>query len=284
MPPVYNVARRLLLQFLASTAKADRVLRYGIVADTANLILSVMTDIAFADKYDIAPEDRVSFISTARFIVASYLDRDPLDGCSFHGDPRRIPLVRPGKSLRGQPPGVGVPIGDVINQLFSNIYLNPLDQFIRRELHLGHSVRYVDDGKALHGSRAYLEDCVPRIGGFLSSELGLRLHPDKTRVSDICEGIRFLGAVVLPYRRYAQNNTVTAFKDYVRHVDEMLSAGVEMNLDGVVSRLNSRLGYLSHFRERRLVWKTVSASRAVCARFSFSPDLSKVKLIKTHQA
>ena len=66
MPPVYNVARRLLLQFLASTAKADRVLRYGIVADTANLILSVMTDIAFADKYDIATEDRVSFISTAQ--------------------------------------------------------------------------------------------------------------------------------------------------------------------------------------------------------------------------
>ena len=66
MPPAYNVARRLLLQFLASTAKADRVLRYGIVADTANLILSVMTDIAFADKYDIAPEDRVSFISTAQ--------------------------------------------------------------------------------------------------------------------------------------------------------------------------------------------------------------------------
>lgn len=66
MPPVYNVARRLLLQFLASTAKADRTLRYGIIADTANMILAVMSDIAFADKYDITPEDRAAYITTAQ--------------------------------------------------------------------------------------------------------------------------------------------------------------------------------------------------------------------------
>lgn len=66
MPPVYNVARRLLLQFIASTAKADRILRYGIVADTANMILAVMSDIAFADKYGIEPGRRVSFITTAQ--------------------------------------------------------------------------------------------------------------------------------------------------------------------------------------------------------------------------
>lgn len=66
MPPVYHQARRLLLQLLASTAKADRIFRYGLVADTANLIMAVMTDIAFADKQDIAPDARVSFITTAQ--------------------------------------------------------------------------------------------------------------------------------------------------------------------------------------------------------------------------
>ena len=66
MPQVYHQARRLLVQLLASSAKAGRVLRYGLVADTANLILSVMKDIAFADKYDIRPEDRVAYITTAR--------------------------------------------------------------------------------------------------------------------------------------------------------------------------------------------------------------------------
>ena len=66
MPQVYHQARRLLVQLLASSAKASRVLRYGLVADTANLILSVMKDIAFADKYDIRPEDRVAYITTAR--------------------------------------------------------------------------------------------------------------------------------------------------------------------------------------------------------------------------
>ena len=66
MPQVYHQTRRLLLQLLASTAKGTRILRYGLVADTANLILAVMKDIAFADKYDIRPEDRAAYIRTAQ--------------------------------------------------------------------------------------------------------------------------------------------------------------------------------------------------------------------------
>ena len=66
MPQVYHQTRRLLLQLLASTAKASRILRYGLVADTTNLILGVMKDIAFADKHDIKSEDRAAFITTAQ--------------------------------------------------------------------------------------------------------------------------------------------------------------------------------------------------------------------------
>lgn len=216
----------------------------------------------------------------ARFIFTTYLGRDPLADCSFHGDPRRIPLVRPGKSLRGQPPGVGLPIGDVINQLFSNIYLNPLDQYLRRELHLSHSVRYVDDGKCLHRSQAYLDDCAVRIGDFLGSELGLRLHPEKTRVLDAYEGIWFLGAVVKPWRRYAQNNTVAATRDYLQSLEERLAAGADVDLGANLSRLNSRLGYLAHFQEWRAVDKMLRNSPEICARFAFTPDLSQAKLIK----
>ena len=40
---------------------------------------------------------------------------------------------------------VVLPIGDLTSQLFSNIYLNELDQYVKRELKVQHYGRYVDD-------------------------------------------------------------------------------------------------------------------------------------------
>lgn len=40
------------------------------------------------------------------------------------------------------------------------------------------------------------------ISGFLSRELGLKLHPRKIHLTDVGKGVRFLGAVVKPYQRY----------------------------------------------------------------------------------
>lgn len=40
---------------------------------------------------------------------------------------------------------IGLPIGNLLSQLYALIYLNELDQFIKRELKIEHYVRYVDD-------------------------------------------------------------------------------------------------------------------------------------------
>ena len=66
MPPVYHKARQLLTQLMMSTQKAERTIKYGMVAETENMIMSVMVDIAFADKYDIKPDARVGFITSAQ--------------------------------------------------------------------------------------------------------------------------------------------------------------------------------------------------------------------------
>jgi RNA-directed DNA polymerase len=40
---------------------------------------------------------------------------------------------------------LGIPIGNLLSQLYASIYLNPLDHFIKRKLKIKHYVRYVDD-------------------------------------------------------------------------------------------------------------------------------------------
>lgn len=217
----------------------------------------------------------------ADYLVFTFLSRDPLEGCRYYGDPGRIQLVLPSKSLRYQPAGTGIPIGDVINQLFSNIYLNMFDWYMQRTMGLSYYGRYVDDGKGLHCSWQYLVDCRDAAGEFLDRELCLKLHPNKTTITSVLEEpLYFLGAVLRPYRRYARNDSVVRFKEYVEDLDSIIACGKEINYDHALSVMNSRLGYMHHFDEYKAVYNTIVAAPHIREVFDFRQDLSKV-ILKT---
>lgn len=88
----------------------------------------------------------------------------------------------------------GTPQGGVISPLLANIYLHVLDTELSRR-NVGELVRYADDGVVLCRSAAQAEHALEVLGEILAS-LGLRLHPDKTKVVDLREGregLDFLG-------------------------------------------------------------------------------------------
>ena len=88
----------------------------------------------------------------------------------------------------------GTPQGGVISPLLANIYLHVLDTELSRRK-VGQLVRYADDGVVLCRSAAQAERALTVVGDILAG-LGLRLHPDKTKVVDLREGregLDFLG-------------------------------------------------------------------------------------------
>ncbi|MET8870388.1 group II intron reverse transcriptase/maturase, partial [Nonomuraea sp. NPDC004580] len=88
----------------------------------------------------------------------------------------------------------GTPQGGVISPLMSNIYLHVLDAELAKR-GVGELVRYADDGVVLCRSAAQARAALGAIGDILAS-LGLRLHPDKTKIVDLREGregLDFLG-------------------------------------------------------------------------------------------
>lgn len=211
------------------------------------------------------------------YLISTFLFRDPLEGCIYVGDPALKDVVPPGKSLHGQPEGTGVPIGDVINQLNSNIYMNPFDQFVKRELKIRGYDRYVDDARVLHNSYQYLEECKERCGEFLDKELSLKLHPRKTTITDIYDTNYFLGAAILPYRRYAVNKTMSRFDDFIEALETDLKSGAPVDLVAALTSLNSRLGYLQHFDEKKAISKAIMAAPTVNQYFIFTPRYTKAK-------
>lgn len=88
----------------------------------------------------------------------------------------------------------GTPQGGVISPLLANIYLHVLDRELAAR-NAGELVRYADDGVVLCRSAAQARAALEAVRDILAS-LGLRLHPDKTKVVDLREGregLDFLG-------------------------------------------------------------------------------------------
>jgi len=82
----------------------------------------------------------------------------------------------------------GTPQGGVISPLLANIYLHVLDtRWTREHAHLGTLVRYADDFVIMCDSAKSCEEA-ERVVDQILAELGLELHPDKTRRAELTEG------------------------------------------------------------------------------------------------
>ncbi|MBV9452210.1 MAG: group II intron reverse transcriptase/maturase [Streptosporangiaceae bacterium] len=159
----------------------------------------------------------------------------------------------------------GTPQGGVISPLLASIYLHVLDTgFTRRGL--GELVRYADDGVVLCRSAAQARAAVDAAGEILSS-LGLRLHPDKTKVVDLRdgrEGLDFLGChfrarmsgrlweqkrVVRYYlHRWPSQRAMKRIRDKVRDRTGRNRVGVK-DIREVIADLNPLLrGWGNYFR------------------------------------
>ena len=91
----------------------------------------------------------------------------------------------------------GTPQGGVISPLLANIYLNHLDKWWMQHMaHLGTLVRYADDFVVICRRKDQVKQAEAKIRAFLTEELDLTLHSEKTRVVHLKkgkEGFDFLG-------------------------------------------------------------------------------------------
>lgn len=82
----------------------------------------------------------------------------------------------------------GTPQGGVISPLLANIYLHELDRrWTAEHAHLGTLVRYADDFVVMCDTAEACEEAERIVRGILG-ELGLELHPEKTKKVELCEG------------------------------------------------------------------------------------------------
>jgi hypothetical protein len=94
----------------------------------------------------------------------------------------------------------GLPIGNLTSQFWSNVYLNPLDWFIKRELRCPAYLRYVDDMALFSDSKLQLWEWRWAVKERLE-RLRLRIHEASAQPFPVQHGIPWLGFVVYPSHR-----------------------------------------------------------------------------------
>ena len=144
----------------------------------------------------------------------------------------------------------GLPLGNQTSQFFANLYLDPLDQSVKRQRKVPVCVRYVDDllvfgrtASELHETRECVEE--------LLCSLRLTLHPRKTQILRTVDGVTFLGWRLFPNRKRLVRANAVQFRRRMRTMVAQYSVGA-IDWDEIQCRVNAWIAHAAHGNTFRL--------------------------------
>lgn len=153
-----------------------------------------------ADSYTLQLDIRKFFASIDRDILRGQIER-------VIKDKRLVAVMMMYAQLDTK---TGIPIGNLLSQLYALIYMNPLDHFIKRDLGIRKYVRYVDDFILIGLARLECRSLLDIITGFLSRYLKLTLS--KFGIQKVKRGLNFVGYRTWRSRRFIRKHSLYRFK------------------------------------------------------------------------
>lgn len=177
------------------------------------------------------------------------------DALHDHEGPfERCPSYFEGDDLFATLRPCGLPIGNLTSQWWANLYLSPLDHRLANHLGTGAFVRYMDDVLVFSDSAerlAVIRDvCIET-----SRALRLRLHEDKTHITETRQGVRFLG---FRFRRIGDSASVRLTTESATRMRRRFARLSALYAVGAVSEEHVRssvfatLGHAQHGHTRAL--------------------------------
>lgn len=115
---------------------------------------------------------------------------------------------------RFEPTIKGSPQGGIISPLLMNIYLDDFDQYMKNQ---GiRMVRYADDILLFAPTKAHAGGYMAKAAKYLEQKLKLEVNRKKSRLSNLQEGIDYLGMTIKSFGVVASSKSIQKFKDKIR--------------------------------------------------------------------
>jgi len=124
----------------------------------------------------------------------------------------------------------GIPIGNLLSQIYALVYMNSLDHFVKRELKIKSYVRYVDDFILIGLTLKEAIEAKDRCEKFVKEELNLELS--HWHIQKIKRGINFVG-----YRTWKSVKLVRKHSIY-----KMKKAIKKLKVESIISLIGHAKG------------------------------------------
>ena len=135
-----------------------------------------------------------------------------------------------------------LPIGNYTSQMFANIYLNEVDQYIKHELNIKYYYRYMDDSVILVKSKEQAKESLKKIQIFLKENLKIELNK-KTQIFKNKQGVNFCGYKINEYRLKIRDKGKRKLKKKVKILKEKIKKG-EITSKEAKRYLAGHMGYI----------------------------------------
>lgn len=144
----------------------------------------------------------------------------------------------------------GLPIGNLTSQFWANIYLNELDQRVKRDLRAPAYLRYVDDMLLFSDDKAQLWGWKSVMRHTLQ-DLRLTLHEGPSTVYPVVGGIPFLGFRLYPQQRRLKRRNGIAFQRRYRYLRAQYARGA-ISMEELGRSVRGWLAHAAHGNTRGL--------------------------------
>ncbi|MEI7423933.1 MAG: RNA-directed DNA polymerase [Prolixibacteraceae bacterium] len=247
---LYGINR--IKQFIGSCTSNYKQDAYILKLDIQAYFMNMQHQLLYDKVLGLLPKDKTIFLgldkTTVLYLLQQTIFNDVTEDCRIKGKRSDWDNLPSSKSLFHYNPNTGLPIGNLTSQVFGNVYLNDLDQCIKRKLHIKYYGRYVDDMIFVHQDKIFLQSIIPIIQDELA-RIGLLIHPNKIVLEKADKGVLFLGQFLKPYRTYIGNRTKNNFYQAILQINKMLAEKPQFSWNELCKTravLNSYLGTLSH--------------------------------------
>lgn len=136
----------------------------------------------------------------------------------------------------------GLEIGNYTSQMFANIYLNEVDQYIKHKLKIKYYFRYMDDSVLFVETKQQAKNALDEIKRFLKNNLELELNK-KTQIFKSKQGVNFCGYKINEYRLKIRDKGKRRLKRKVKKLKEKVRQG-EITSKEAQKYLVGHLGYI----------------------------------------
>lgn len=151
----------------------------------------------------------------------------------------------------------GLPIGNYTSQLFANIYLNEVDQYVKHNLKIKYHFRYLDDSVLFVKTKEEAKSNLKKIKEFMEENLGLELN-DKTQIFKSKQGVNFCGYKINEYRLKIRDRGKRKLKNKIKELKYKIKIG-EIDSKEAKKYLAGHVGYIHYADSYNLSEKLFSS-------------------------